>query len=60
MQKKGPPSAVDKEEAERLKTEGNNLMRTEKFAEALNMYTQVCKRAINRHKEPREVREPTY
>merc|ERR1719351_560476 len=28
-------------EAERLKTEGNNLMRTEKFQEALDMYTKA-------------------
>ena len=41
MRKKGPPSAADKEEAERLKTEGNNLMRTEKFQEALDMYTKA-------------------
>lgn len=41
LQKKGPPSAADKDEAERLKTEGNNLMRTEKFADALTMYTKA-------------------
>jgi len=41
LQKKGPPSAADKEEAERLKTEGNNLMRTEKFPDALLMYTKA-------------------
>ena len=41
MRKKGPHSAADKEEAERLKTEGNNLMRTEKFQEALDMYTKA-------------------
>jgi len=41
LRKKGPPSAADKEEAERLKTEGNNLMRTEKFQEALEMYTKA-------------------
>ena len=41
MRKKGPPSAADKEEAERLKTEGNNLMRTEKFQEALDMYSKA-------------------
>ena len=41
LRKKGPPSAADKEEAERLKTEGNNLMRTEKFTEALDMYSKV-------------------
>ena len=41
LHKKSPPSAADKEEAERLKTEGNNLMRTEKFVEALEMYSKV-------------------
>jgi len=41
MQKKSPPSAADKEEAERLKTEGNNLMRTEKFVDALEMYSKA-------------------
>jgi len=41
LRKKGPPSAADKEEAERLKTEGNNLMRTEKFTEALDMYSKA-------------------
>ena len=41
LRKKGPPSAADKDEAERLKTEGNNLMRTEKFTEALDMYSKV-------------------
>jgi len=39
--KKSPPSAADKEEAERLKTEGNNLMRTEKFVDALEMYSKA-------------------
>ncbi|XP_023346944.1 small glutamine-rich tetratricopeptide repeat-containing protein alpha [Eurytemora carolleeae] len=41
LKKKGPPSAADKEEAERLKTEGNNLMRTEKFTDALLMYSKA-------------------
>ena len=41
LQKKSPPSAADKEEAERLKTEGNNLMRTEKFVDALEMYSKA-------------------
>lgn len=41
LRKKGPPSAADKEEAERMKTEGNNLMRTEKFQEALDMYSKA-------------------
>jgi hypothetical protein len=41
LHKTGPPSAADKEEAERLKTEGNNLMRTEKFPDALLMYSKV-------------------
>ena len=34
--KKGPPSTADKEEAERMKTEGN-LMRTEKYSEAIGL-----------------------
>jgi len=41
LHKNGPPSAADKEEAERLKTEGNNLMRTEKFPDALLMYSKA-------------------
>jgi len=41
LRKKGPVSQADKDEAERLKTEGNNLMRTEKFSEALTMYTKA-------------------
>lgn len=41
LHKKSPPSAADKEEAERMKTEGNNLMRTEKFVEALEMYSKA-------------------
>jgi len=41
LQRKSPPSAADKEEAERLKTEGNNLMRTEKFVDALEMYSKA-------------------
>ena len=43
LRKKGPPSAADKEEAERLKTEGNNLMRTFNFigSLALDMYSKV-------------------
>jgi len=41
LHKKSPPSAADKEEAERLKTEGNNLMRTEKFVDALEMYSKA-------------------
>ena len=41
LHKKGPPSEADKAEAERLKTDGNNLMRTEKFVEALEMYSKV-------------------
>ena len=46
MHKKSPPSAADKEEAERLKTEGNNLMRTEKFVDALEMYSKVSSLVI--------------
>jgi len=41
LHKKTPPSQADTEEAERLKTEGNNLMRTEKFVEALEMYSKA-------------------
>jgi len=41
LRKKGPVSQEDKDEAEKLKTEGNNLMRTEKFSEALQMYTKA-------------------
>jgi len=41
LHKRSPPSAADKEEAERLKTEGNNLMRTEKFVDALDMYSKA-------------------
>eukprot|EP00092_Neocalanus_flemingeri_P016427 GFUD01017777.1.p1 GENE.GFUD01017777.1~~GFUD01017777.1.p1 ORF type:complete len:374 (-),score=154.83 GFUD01017777.1:188-1309(-) len=41
LHKKSPPSAGDKEEADRLKTEGNNLMRTEKFVDALEMYSKA-------------------
>lgn len=41
LHKTGPPSAADKEEAERLKTEGNNLMRTEKYTDALLMYSKA-------------------
>merc|ERR1719187_2097717 len=41
LHKKGPPSEADKAEAERLKTDGNNLMRTEKFVEALEMYSKA-------------------
>ena len=51
LRKKGPPSAADKEEAERLKTEGNNLMRTEKFTEALDMYSKVTISEIVRRLE---------
>eukprot|EP00088_Acartia_fossae_P061568 TRINITY_DN7400_c0_g1_i11.p1 TRINITY_DN7400_c0_g1~~TRINITY_DN7400_c0_g1_i11.p1 ORF type:complete len:335 (+),score=119.11 TRINITY_DN7400_c0_g1_i11:60-1064(+) len=41
LHKTGPPSAADKEEAENLKTEGNNLMRTEKYPDALLMYSKA-------------------
>jgi len=41
LHKNGPPSAADKDEADRLKTEGNNLMRTEKFPDALLMYSKA-------------------
>jgi len=41
LHKKAAPSAADKEEAEKMKTEGNNLMRAEKYQEALDMYTKA-------------------
>lgn len=41
LHKKSPPSPAEKEEAEKLKNEGNNLMRTEKFEEALQMYSKA-------------------
>lgn len=36
-----PPTDSEKEEAEKLKTEGNNLMKAEKFQEALDCYTKA-------------------
>ena len=40
MRKKAPPSAEEKEKAEKLKLEGNELMRSEDFAKAVDLYTQ--------------------
>jgi hypothetical protein len=40
LKKKAPPSAEEKERAEKLKVEGNDLMRTEQFDKAIEMYTK--------------------
>lgn len=40
MKKKGSPSPADKEAADKLKGEGNDLMRTEKFEEAIEKYSK--------------------
>lgn len=47
--KKRPPTDAEKEEAERLKTEGNNLMKAEKFKEALDCYTRAIELNPNSH-----------
>lgn len=36
-----PPTDSEKEEAEKLKSDGNNLMKVEKFQEALDCYTKA-------------------
>jgi len=41
LHKKAGATPAEKEEAEKMKTEGNNLMRAEKFTEALDMYTKA-------------------
>ena len=40
MKRKSPPTASEKEEAESLKMEGNDLMRTEQFEGAIEKYTR--------------------
>jgi hypothetical protein len=44
MRKKAPPSAEEKEEAEKLKLEGNDLMRSENFPGAIEKYTKYLKK----------------
>lgn len=41
MKKKAPPTPSEKEEAEKLKLEGNDLMRTEQFEAAIEKYTKA-------------------
>jgi len=41
LKKKAPPTADEKEQAEKLKLEGNELMRAEKFEEAIEKYTKA-------------------
>ena len=41
MKKKAPPTAAEKEEAEKLKLEGNELMRSEDFPGAIERYTKL-------------------
>jgi len=41
MHKKAPPTAAEKEEAEKLKVEGNDLMRSEDFPGAIEKYTKA-------------------
>jgi len=41
MKKKAPPTAAEKEEAEKLKLEGNELMRSEDFPGAIERYTKA-------------------
>ena len=40
MKKKAPPTAAEKEEAEKLKIEGNELMRSEDFPGAIEKYAK--------------------
>lgn len=40
LKRKSPPTADEKEKAEKLKLEGNDLMRTEQFDRAVDMYTK--------------------
>ena len=40
MKKKAPPTNAEKEEAEKLKVEGNDLMRSEDFPGAIEKYTK--------------------
>jgi len=41
LKKKPPPTASEKEEAEKLKLEGNDLMRAEDFAGSIEKYTKA-------------------
>jgi len=41
MKKKAPPTVAEKEEAEKLKLEGNELMRAEDFPGAIDKYTKA-------------------
>jgi len=41
LKKKDPPTAEEKDQAEKLKLEGNELMRAEKFDEAIEKYTKA-------------------
>jgi len=41
MKKKAPPTVAEKEEAEKLKLEGNELMRAEDFPGAIEKYTKA-------------------
>jgi len=41
MKKKAPPTNAEKEEAEKLKVEGNDLMRSEDFPGAIEKYTKA-------------------
>lgn len=41
MKKKAPPTAAEKEEAEKLKIEGNELMRSEDFPGAIEKYAKA-------------------
>lgn len=40
MRKKAPPTAEEKEAAEKLKVEGNDLMRAEDFPGAIEKYSK--------------------
>ena len=40
LKKKAPPTEDEKANAEKLKMEGNDLMRAEKFVEAIEKYTE--------------------
>lgn len=40
MKKKAPPTADEKEQAEKLKVEGNDLMRSEDFPGAIDKYSK--------------------
>ncbi len=40
MRRPGPASAEDKEKAEKLKAEGNDMMKSEQFDKALELYSK--------------------